>query len=124
MKLEVFKDILNRIRKSDAVVNALYPKVDLTNITDEYVSIIEMLMKCYYGEEAADNIGWFLYEKAGREDFKAFDKDGSEILKDEYELWVSCEELKLSKSDYEPIEPLTDEQRAELMDQIKNAFTN
>lgn len=124
MKLEVFKDILNRIRKSDAVVNALYPKVDLTNITDEYVNIIEMLMKCYYGEEAADNIGWFLYEKAGREDFKAFDKDGSEILKDEYELWVSCEELKLSKSDYEPIEPLTDEQRAELMDQIKNAFTN
>jgi hypothetical protein len=122
MKIEVFKDILNRIRKSDAVVNVLYPKVDLTNITDEYVNIIEMLMKCYYGEEAADNIGWFLYEKAGREDFKAFDKDGSEILKDEDELWADCEELKMSKKDYIPPPLMTDEQRAELMEEMKKAF--
>ena len=122
MKIEVFKDILDRIRKSDATVNVLYPMVDVTNVTDEYVSIIDMLMKCYYGEEAADNISWFLYEKNGREDMKAWDKDGKEILKDEDDLWAYCEELKMSKTDYELKKPLTDEEREHFYHLMTDAF--
>jgi len=122
MKIEVFKEILNRIRKTDAVVDALYSKIDVTNVTDEYVSIIEMLMKCYYGEEAAENISWFLYEKNGREDMKAWDKDGKEILKDEDDLWAYCEELKMSKTDYELKKPLTDEESERLFHLMTEAY--
>lgn len=122
MKIEVFKDILNRIRKADATVNVLYPMVDVTNITDEYVSVIEMLMKCYYGEEAAEWISSYLYDRRNDKNSWAWDKDGNEILKDEDELWAYCEELKLSKKDYIPPPLMTDEQRAELMEEMKKAF--
>jgi hypothetical protein len=122
MKIEVFKSILDRIRKADAVVNVLYPMVDVTGVTDEYVSVIEMMMKCYYGEDAADWISSYLYDVKDHNNEWAWDKDGKAILKDEYELWVYCEELKLSKKDYEPAAPMTDEQRAELMEDMKKAF--
>ena len=122
MKIEVFKDILNRIRKADATVNALYSMVDVTNITDEYVSVIEMLMKCYYGEEGADWISSYLYDRRNDKNAWAWDKDGKEILKDEDELWAYCEELKMSKKEYTPPPLMTDEQRAELMEEMKKAF--
>jgi hypothetical protein len=98
--------------------------VDVTNVTDDYVSVIEMMMKCYYGEDAADWISSYLYDVKDHKNAWAWDKDGKEILKDEDELWAYCEELKLSKSDYEPIEPLTDKQREELLEEMKKAFLN
>lgn len=122
MKIEIFKSILERIRKADQTVNVLYPVVDLTNVTEEYVNVIEMLIKCYYGEEAADNISWFLHEKGGREDIKAFDEDGNEIFKSEEELWADCEELKMSKKEYSLVEPMTDEQRKEMLELITKYF--
>jgi hypothetical protein len=122
MKVEVFKDILSRIRKADAVVNVLYPMVDVTNVTDEYINVIEMMMKCYYGEDAAEWISSYLYDLRDPKNAWAWDKDGKEILKNEDELWAYCEELKMSKKDYEPEPLMTDEQRAELMEEMKKAF--
>jgi hypothetical protein len=52
----------------------------------------------------------------------AWDKDGKEILKNEDELWAYCEELKMSKKEYIPAPLMTDEQRAELMEEMKKAF--
>jgi DNA modification methylase len=51
-----------------------------------------------------------------------YGRSGKEILNNEDELWAYCEELKMSKKDYEPAAPMTDEQRAELMEEIKKAF--
>ena len=122
MKLEVFKSILDRIRKADAVVNVLYPMVDLTNVTDEYVSVIEMMMKCYYGEEAAEWISSYLYDLKDHNNAWAWDKDNKAILNNDEELLAYCEELKMSKKEYEPAAPMTDEQRAEIMEEMKKAF--
>jgi len=122
MKLEVFKDILSRIRKADAVVNVLYPMVDVTGVTDEYINVIEMMMKCYYGEEGAEWISSYLYDLRDPKNAWAWDKDDNEILKDEDELWAYCEELKMSKKEYTPAPLMTDEQRAELMEEMKKAF--
>ena len=79
MKVEVFKSILDRIRKADAVVNVLYPMVDVTGVTEEYVSVIEMMMKCYYGEDAAEWISSYLYDLRDHENAWAWDKDGKAI---------------------------------------------
>ena len=121
MKIEVFKNILDRIRKADAVVNDLYRTIDLTNVTDEYNIVIDILLDCYYGEEAADWIASYLYERTENEPW-AWDENGKEILRNEDELWAYCEELKLSKKDYIPPPLMTDEQRAELLEEMKKAF--
>jgi hypothetical protein len=124
MKVEVFKDILSRIRKADAVVNVLYPMVDVTGVTDEYINVIEMMMKCYYGEDAAEWISSYLYDLKDHKNEWAWDKDGKAILNNEDELWAYCEELKMSKKEYVPAPLMTDEQRAELLEEMKKAFTN
>jgi hypothetical protein len=122
MKLPVFKQLLSKIKKADETVNFLYKYVDLTNVTDEYISIISLLMEHYYGEEGAEWIDWFLYEKQGREDMTATDKDGNEICRNEEELWVLCEELRAVKGEYKEKIPMTEEESKKLLEEMAIAF--
>jgi hypothetical protein len=122
MKIEVFKDILSRIRKADDVVSDLYRTIDVTNITNDYNEIITTLLKCYYGKEAADWISSYLYEKGESKEPWAWDENNKEILNNDEELWAYCEELRMVKIDYDLPTPMTDEQRAELIQLITDAF--
>lgn len=117
MDKQVFKHILEHIKKKDDTISLLYPYVDLTNITEGYEQIISTLFKCYFGKEGYDWISWFLYEKQGREDMRAWDKDGNEICRNEDELWDLCEEARLTKSEYTIPVPMTDEERLEFINQ-------
>lgn len=46
----------------------------------EYVGIIQTkFFNALFNETGVDWINWWLYEKCGREDMKAFNEDGSEI---------------------------------------------
>ena len=119
MNKQVFKDILEQMKKNDDTINILYPYVDLTNVTDGYDKLISTLFTCYFGEEGYDWISWFLYEKNGREDMQAWDKDGNEICRNEDELWELCEEARMTKGEYTVPTPMTDEERLET---IKNIF--
>ena len=119
MNKQVFKDILAQMKKNDDTINLLYPYVDLTNVTDGHEQVISTLFKCYFGEEGYDWISWFLYEKNGREDIQAWDKDGNEICRNEDELWELCEEARMTKGEYTVPTPMTDEERLE---SIKNIF--
>jgi hypothetical protein len=118
MKLEVFKDILDRIKKTDDVVSDLYPMIDITNVTDGYNQIITALLRCYYGEEAEDWISSYLFEHLDNEPW-AWDEDGKEILTSDEELWVYCEQLRVTKKEYSIKEPMSIEEKTEL---IKNLF--
>jgi len=63
MKLEVFTEILNKIRKQSDKLDALYKlEIDLINYSDNYTSVIDILLKVYYGEDGTswiDEPKWF-----------------------------------------------------------------
>jgi hypothetical protein len=121
MKLEVFKDILDRIRKVENVVSDLYPIIDITNITNDYNEIITILLRCYYGEEAEDWISSYLFEHLDNEPW-VWDENGKEILRNDEELWSYCEELRTTKKEYDIKEPMTEEDREKLLQLMTEAF--
>lgn len=121
MKLEVFKDILDRIRKTEDVVSDLYPMIDITNVTDGYSQIITTLLRCYYGEDAEDWISSYLFEHLDNEPW-AWDENGKEILRTDEELWVFCEQLRVTKNEYSIKEPMTEEEREKLLHLMSEAF--
>ena len=96
MKLEVFTEILNRLRKQSDKEHALYVlDIDTINFSDNYTSVINILLEVYYGKDGADWISWYLWErdKDGSLD-QATDKDGNKLT------FVSLTEAgKFMKSD-------------------------
>jgi len=121
MKLEVFTEIIKRIREQSDKQNALYKlDVDLINYSDNYTSVIDILLKVYYGEDGADWIDWYLYERDenGALD-QATDKDGKPICYDIKSLWEEVEQCRLdNKKEYELPVRLTDEERLEILNMI------
>ena len=121
MKQEVFTDIIKRIREQSDKQNALYKlDVDLINYSDNYTSVIDILLKVYYGEDGADWIDWYLYE---RDENGALDQahtnDGKPICYDIKSLWEEVEQCRLdNKKEYELPVRLTDEERLEILNMI------
>ncbi len=124
MKLLIFKQLLSKIKKTDDTINVLYKYIDITNITDEYNVIITLLLEHYYGEEANEWISWYLYEKKGRKDIKAWDKDKKEICRNEKELWELCEQARAVKLDYKEKRPMTDAERKVMLKEMVKNMTN
>lgn len=86
--------------------------VDLINFTDDYHSIIDVLLKTYYSEEGEDIISWWLYEDVEK---KIYNKKGEVIedLTSIESLWEYVEKIKKSKK-FKPYiikDPITPEQR-------------
>ena len=121
MKQEVFTEIIKRIREQSDKQNALYKlDVDLINYSDNYTSVIDILLKDYYGEDGADWIDWYLYE---RDENGALDQahtnDGKPICYDIKSLWEEVEQCRLdNKKEYELPVRLTDEERLEILNMI------
>ena len=125
MKLEVFTEILNKLRKQSDKEHALYVlDVDLINFSDDYTSVINILLEIYYGKEGVDWIGWYLWERDPVGDqYQATDKDGNAICYDDKSLWEEVEQCRLeNKDEYELPVRLTDEERLEVLTIIKNAL--
>ncbi len=97
MKLESFEYLINKIKEASERENSFYSLgLDIQNISDPYHQIITHLIRVYYGKEGEDWISWYLYEKNGREDMKAWDKDRNEICYDIPSLWKEVEEIRVS----------------------------
>ena len=118
MKLEVFTEILNKIRKQSDKQDALYKlEIDLVNFSDDYTSVINILLEVYYGKEGADWIYWYLYERDpdGTSD-QATTSDGKPICYDDKSLWEEAEQCRLNnKTEYELPAKLTDKERLEIL---------
>ena len=118
MKLEVFTEILNRLRKQSDKQDVLYElDIDLINYSDDYTSIINILLEVYYGKEGTDWIYWYLYERdpVGTID-QATTNDGKPICYDIKSLWQEVEQCRLdNKDEYELPIGLTDEERLEVL---------
>jgi len=125
MKLEVFTEILNKIRKQSDKQDALYKlEIDLVNISDDYTSVINILLEVYYGKEGADWIYWYLWERDKDGDqYQATDKDGNAICYDDKSLWEEVEKCRLENTkEYELPKKLTDEERLEILNMISRGI--
>ena len=122
MKLEVFTEILNKLRKQSDKEHALYVlDVDVSNLSDDYMSVINILLEIYYGKEGADWIGWYLWERDPLGSIDQATDDGKPICYDIKSLWEEVEQCKLdNKTEYELPVKLTDEERQKILDMIKN----
>ena len=121
MKLEVFTEVLNRLRKQSDKEHALYAlDIDLVNYSDDHNSVINILLEVYYGKEGADWIDWYLWERDEDGDqYQATDKDGNAICYDDKSLWEEVEKCRLENTkEYELPKKLTDEERLEILNMI------
>ena len=125
MKLEVFTEILNKLSKQSDKEHALYVlDIDTINFSDNYTSVINILLDVYYGKEGTDWIYWYLYERdpVGTID-QATTNDGKPICYDIKSLWEEVEQCKLNnKTEYELPVKITDEEKLEILNMIKNGM--
>jgi len=125
MKLEVFTEILNKLRKQSDKEHALYVlDIDTINFSDNYSSVINILLEVYYGKDGADWIGWYLWERdpLGTID-QATTNDGKPICYDIQSLWEEVEQCRLDNTkEYELPVRLTDEQKLEVLTMIQNGL--
>jgi len=125
MKLEVFTEILNRLRKQSDKEHALYVlDIDTINFSDNYISVINILLEVYYGKDGADWINWYLWERdpLGTID-QATTNDGKPICYDVKSLWEEVEQCRLENTkEYELPVRLTDEQKLEVLTMIQNGL--
>ena len=123
MKLEVFTEIINKIIKQSDKVHALYElDIDLINYSDDHNSVINILLEVYYGKDGADWIGWYLWERDpdGTID-QATTNDGKPICYDIQSLWEEVEQCRLDNTkEYELPVKITDEEKLEILNMIKN----
>jgi hypothetical protein len=125
MKLEVFTEILNRIKKQSDKEHALYAlDIDITNFSDDYSTVIDMLLEVYYGKEGAEWIGWYMWERDPVGDqYQATDKDGNPICYDDKSLWEEVEQCRLENNDeYELPKKMSDEERLQVLTMIRNGL--
>ena len=124
MKLEVFTEILNKLRKQSDKEHALYVlDVDVSNLSDDYMSVINILIEIYYGKEGANWISWYLWERDPLGSIDQATDDGKPICYDIKSLWEEVEQCRLdNKKEYELPVKLTDEERQKILDMIKNAI--
>jgi hypothetical protein len=125
MKLEVFTEILNKLRKQSDKEHALYVlDIDTINFSDNYTSVINILLEVYYGKDGADWISWYLWERdpLGTID-QATTNDGKPICYDIQSLWEEVEQCRLDNTkEYELPVRLTDEQKLEVLTMIQNGL--
>ena len=123
MKREVFVHVLDKIRSKSKKIDELYDLgIDLINFSDDSADVINTLLKVYYGEEGSDWIDWYLWERDpdGALD-QATTSDGKPICYDDTSLWEEVEKCRLeNKEEYELPVRLTDEEKLEILNMIKN----
>ena len=124
MKLEVFTEILNKLRKQSDKEHALYVlDIDVSNLSDDYMSVINILLEIYYGKEGADWIAWYLWERDPLGSIDQATDNGKPICYDIKSLWEEVEQCRLdNKTEYELPVKLTDEERQKILNMIKNAI--
>lgn len=93
MTLETFKKILDLQEHNFQKSQKLYELgIDTIEFNSDLESAITLLWREILTKEGDDLVSWFLYEKdyiSGelKEDFKAWDENGNEIIKNVEELY-------------------------------------
>lgn len=87
MTRKTFQKILDNIRNHNNKVSELYKyNVDLIEFDNELQTVISLLFKEILNEFQIDMLEWYLYEKNGDPEMKAWE-DNKEILRNDNELY-------------------------------------
>lgn len=98
MTLGTFKKLIELESTHSKRINDAYKlNIDLVNFCEDIENMIALMWKEVLNEEGIGWYEWYLYEKDGREDFKAWDKDGNEILRNVEELYQYLVDSKCFK---------------------------
>ena len=89
MNLKTFTTLIEGIQAQSNKTHELYKHgVDLLSFNDDYYrDVVNPLMLEAFGKDGADWIDWYIYEKDGKEDMKAWDREGNEICYDVESLY-------------------------------------
>ena len=119
MKLEVFKKIIELLKKHQCRIDAAYKaEIDLINFCVTLEQVISLLIGSYYGKEGKETFDWWCYDKnwGERTDLTMTDKDGNELCRTIEELHQWLEENKTD--DYNLPYQMTDEERTRYLNGI------
>ena len=81
MTLETFTTLIECFQNQRKKTHELWKLgIDILAYNEDYYrEVVYPLMLEAFGKEGVDWIDWYIYEKRGREDRKAWDKEGNEI---------------------------------------------
>jgi hypothetical protein len=116
MKIEVFRHIVESLKKHSDTVNAAYAlEIDLINFNDSISSAVHHLIGAYYGKEGQETFDWWCYEKdwGNRKDLTMTDANGVVLCESLEELHRYLEENRVD--DYEIPRKLSSAERYELL---------
>ena len=127
MKLSVFEKLVERIKLMNEKISLSYELgIDLINFVDDYGFISSLLLTEYYGQEGAEWVEWFIYEKGNNPELTANDADGNPICFDIKSLWKEVESLRNSPDflgvDDKPANEMTDDEKVEYLKSIFGQF--
>jgi hypothetical protein len=120
MKLEVFKDVVNKLQEQQKILDNTYNAgIDITNLLDPIHTAVSHLIGSIYGIVGLDVFDWWCYEKewGTRTDLTMTDENNKTLCNTIEELHVYLESFK--GSDYSLPKKLSDEERTEM---LKNIF--
>ena len=119
MKLEVFKEVIELLKKHQSKIDAAYKaEIDLINFCDPLEQVISLLIGSYYGKEGKETFDWWCYDKNWGEkiDLTMTDKDGNELCRTIEELHQYLEENKTDN--YELLHYMSTEEREETIKKL------
>ena len=119
MKLEVFKEVIELLKKHQSKIDAAYKaEIDLINFCDPLEQVISLLIGSYYGKEGKETFNWWCYDKnwGERTDLTMTDKNGNELCRTIEELHQYLEENKTD--DYELPHYMSTEEREETIKKL------
>lgn len=102
MKLEVFKEIVEKLKnRAQKESDAYFAGIDLFEFTNDFHSIISILIGAYYGKDGLETFDWWCYEKnwGSRTDLTMTDQTGNLLCQTLEDLHEYLEKNK--KDDYE-----------------------
>jgi hypothetical protein len=127
MKLEVFKELIETLKKCEVNSFAAYQLgIDLIEHDSVFSHATWLAIRAHYGKDASEWIEWFVYERESLsgEIYKAWDKDGTEICDTVESLWKVVEEMRTSESFVEYSRPTPSEFDPEKFKKSMDDFFN
>jgi hypothetical protein len=120
MKLEVFKEIVDKLKEQDEILDKTYKAgIDLTNLLDPIQTTVSHLIGSIYGKEGLETFDWWCHDKewGTRKDTTMTDDNDNKLCETIEDLHKYLEEN--ATGDYNLPKRLTAEERLEV---LKNMF--
>lgn len=116
MKLKVFKEIIDKLKEQDEILNKTYKAgIDLTNLVDPIQSAVSHLIGSIYGKDGLDVFDWWCFNKewGTRKDMTMTDNDGKLLCENIKDLHKWLEDN--ASEDYDLPKKLTEEERLSIL---------